>query len=182
MTDLNVTDLLDAEDAPIWSPAKEDTRDHDRTLVGVIVDIGQFVGDFDPAPIYTVDRGDDGAGCNPAGRFVKWFAFGKVAAGELDRHHPIRVGDKLGVRFKGFGEVQKGATRGKLYPLYRVVVQHAHPPDSADEPAPEPLGPGPVQRDVEKVGGSDIPTADAEFDKRIDDASDDADPDEDLPF
>ena len=149
--DLEVTDLLDAEDAPIWSPAKEDTRDHDRDLLGTIVDIGEFIGDYGSSPVFIIDRGNDGEQCNPPGRFAKWFAFGKVAADEIDRNQP-RVGDKMGVRFKGFGEVQAGANRGKPYPIYRVVVQHTgRPPDGT---------PPDTLRDVEHVGGSDIPTDD----------------------
>lgn len=180
--DLDVTDLLDAEDAAIWSPAKDDTSGHDRDLLGTIVDIGEFVGDYGSSPVFIIDRGHDGEQCNPPGRFAKWFAFGKVAEGEVDRNQP-RVGDKIGIRFRGFGEVQSGANKGKPYPLYRVAVQHAGRTEGT---------PADTRRDVEEVGGSDIPTddpprsqVDREMDERIRGAELDQDSDDDddeLPF
>lgn len=148
---LTVQDLLDAEDAPAWCPHKED--DHDRDLMGTLVSVGSFVGDYGESKIWTIDRGHDGAKCVPSGRFAKFFAFGTVAAEEVGKAN-AQVGDAVGVRFRGMGETKAGANAGAPYPLWRVAVKHVAPISAAMAPTEE-RSPVDVEMDERTKGGGD---------------------------
>jgi hypothetical protein len=142
---LTMADRLDLDDAPAWTPHKDDS--HDKDLVGVVVSRDIYHGDYGDSIVLVIDRGHPGEKCGPPGRFAKVFAFGATLAGEIERTDP-HVGDEIGLRFRGFDKVKVGANAGKPYPLFRAAVARGH-----GEPDVE----ASVARDVEHTGKSDIP-------------------------
>jgi hypothetical protein len=147
-------DQLAAEKAPSWNPHKE--PDHDPHVVGVLLTRGIFNGDFGQSPIHTIDRGDESPDAKPPGRFINFFVFGAVAAGEDEEKHP-QEGERIAWLFKGTGVVREGANKGKEYPVFRLFVERdGNKPAVSDFPAPEPFG-GEVPSGEKNADGDDIP-------------------------
>ena len=140
----SIDDQIAAEGAVNWNPHKED---HDPLGKGEIIFRDTFHGDYGDSAILVIDRGDDSPDAKPPGRFIKWFAFGTVADGEIQEKDP-QPGQQVAILYKGTDTVKAGANKGKPYPLWRVFVDGvAKPPPEPDVPIdggdlPEPPKPG----------------------------------------
>src|SRR5207244_9608199 len=78
-------DALDAPEAEPWRP------EVGEKLVGEVVEVDEFTGDYGTAPTVTIQPED-------GGEPLKVFGFGTVLKDKIERANP-QVGDIVGVKF-----------------------------------------------------------------------------------
>jgi hypothetical protein len=114
MSDL--MDRLDAPDARKWEHEEGDV------LVGTIVNLGTFTGDYGTSRTVTVDPED---GTTESGSALTekesliFYASASVAANELEAAGP-KIGDRIGIKYHG----TRPGKSGNDYKLYRIAVEH----------------------------------------------------------
>ena len=111
-------DQLEAPDARRW-----EFEDDGDTLVGEVVGLGEYTGEYGTSRTVTIlpdventlEKGER----VQAGEPLIFYASAKIAADELDAKDP-RVGDELGIAYKG----EKSSKDGKnTYKVFRMAIK-----------------------------------------------------------
>lgn len=113
----SLEDRLD-RDSESWRPEPGDK------LVGTVVEVSTFQGDYQPYPVIEVEKDD--------GTVWAFHAYHTVAKNEIARLEPAE-GDKIGIKY--FGKVKtKPGSKYDSYEKYAIKVQKAsgEVPDAPD--------------------------------------------------
>jgi hypothetical protein len=113
----DLMDRLDAPEARRWEYEAEGD-----TLVGTVLNLGTFTGDYGSSPTVTVEA-EEGSAENgesiEAGEAIIFYASPKIAQDELEAAAP-NVGDRIGIRYHGERQPKRGEN---AYKVFKVAVE-----------------------------------------------------------